>query len=303
VVSDWTPLAVLGVALGGAWVLACVEQVVARTPLAPAHVLRRAVAQVGQPLAVPQRHDAWLYHLAPPLLLVAAVVALATVPWAPGFRGIDLSTGGVVFTAALAYVTPAVFMAGWGAGGALAVVGGFRFVALMLAFAMPLAMVVTAVAAPAESLRPAAIVEVQHAVPMLIAQPLAFVLFVPAAMAVALLPPFDLANAPAELGGGAFAHYGGLHAGLVSLAQRVLLLAVAGMTAALFLGGWHGPLLPPALWMALKTLAVAALMLWLGRRVPRAELDWLLPVAWKLAIPAAILAIVWGGLVTLLFYR
>jgi NADH-quinone oxidoreductase subunit H len=303
VVSDWTPLAVLGVALGGAWVLACVEQVIARVPLAPALVLRRAVAQVAQPLAVPQRHDAWLYHLAPPLLLVAGVVALATVPWAPGFRGIDLSTGGVVFTAALAYVTPAVFMAGWGAGGALAVVGGFRFVALMLAFAMPLAMVVTAVAAPAGSLRPAAIVEVQHAVPMLVAQPLAFVLFVPAAMAVALLPPFDLANAPAELGGGVFAQYGGLHAGLVALAQRVLLLAAAGMTAALFLGGWHGPLLPPALWMALKTLAVAALMLWVGRRVPRAELDWLLSLAWKLAIPAAILVIVWGGLVTLLFYR
>lgn len=301
--SDWTPLAVLGVALGGAWVLACVEQVVARVPPAPALVLRRAVAQVAQPLAVPQRHDAWLYHLAPPLLLVAGVVALATVPWAPGFRGIDLSTGGVVFTAALAYVTPAVFMAGWGAGGALAVVGGFRFVALMLAFAMPLAMVVTAVAAPAESLRPAAIVDVQHAVPMLVAQPLAFVLFVPSAMAVALLPPFDLANAPAELGGGAFAQYGGLHAALVALAQRVLVLAVAGMTAALFLGGWHGPLLPPALWMALKTLAVAALMLWLGRRLPRAELDRLLSIAWKLAIPAAILAIVWGGLVTLLFYR
>lgn len=301
--SDWTPLAVLGVALGGAWVLACVEQVIARVPLTPALVLRRAAAQVAQPLAVPQRHDAWLYHLAPPLLLVAGVVALATVPWAPGFRGIDLSTGGVLFTAALAYVTPAVFMAGWGAGGALAMVGGFRFVALMLAFAMPLAMVVTAVAAPAGSLRPAAIVEVQHAVPMLVAQPLAFVLFVPAAMAVALLPPFDLANAPAELGGGAFAQYGGLHAGLVALGQRVLLLAAAGMTAALFLGGWHGPLLPPALWMALKTLAVAALMLWLGRRVPRAELDWLVSIAWKLAIPAAILVIVWGGLVTLLFYR
>lgn len=301
--SDWTPLAVLGVALGGAWVLACVEQVIARVPLTPALVLRRAAAQVAQPLAVPQRHDAWLYHLAPPLLLVAGVVALATVPWAPGFRGIDLSTGGVLFTAALAYVTPAVFMAGWGAGGALAMVGGFRFVALMLAFAMPLAMVVTAVAAPAGSLRPAAIVEVQHAVPMLVAQPLAFVLFVPAAMAVALLPPFDLANAPAELGGGAFAQYGGLHAGLVALGQRLLLLAAAGMTAALFLGGWHGPLLPPALWMALKTLAVAALMLWLGRRVPRAELDWLVSIAWKLAIPAAILVIVWGGLVTLLFYR
>ncbi len=54
--------------------------------------------------------------------------------------------------------------------------------------------------------------------------------------------------------------------------------------------------------MALKTLAVATGMLWVGRRFPRVELDRLLSVAWKLAIPAAIGAIAWSGLVTLLFY-
>lgn len=231
------------------------------------------------------------------------MLALATVPWAPGFRGIDLSTGAILFSAALAYVSPAVFMAGWGSGAPLAVLGGFRFLALMLAYAMPLAMVVTAVAAPAASLRPTAIVEAQDSVPMLVSQPLAFVLFVPAAMAVALLPPFDLAHASAELGGGALGHYSGVHAALVGLAQRVLVVAVAGMTVTLFLAGWHGPLLPPAVWMVGKTVAVATLLLWGARRVPRPPLDWLVAWTWKLAIPAALGVIVWGGLVTLLFYR
>jgi NADH-quinone oxidoreductase subunit H len=225
------------------------------------------------------------------------------VPWTPGFRGIDASTGGILFAGALAYVTPAVFMAGWGGGSPLAVLGGFRFLGLMLAYAMPLAMVITAVAAPAESLRPAAIVDVQSSVPMIVAQPLAFVLFVPSAMAVALLPPFDLADAPAELGGGAFRQYTGVHAALVSLARRVLTVAVAGMTVTLFLSGWHGPLLPPAIWMGVKTLAVAALMLYAGRVVPRPPLGWVMAWAWKAAIPAAIAAIAWAGLVTLLFYR
>ena len=301
--SAWTPPAILAVALAGAWALACLERVVAGGAPAPRLVLHDAAVLLRRPLTVPERPDAWLYHLAPPLLLLAAVVALATVPWAPGFRGIDLSTGVILFVAALAYVAPAVFMAGWGSGRPLAVVGGFRFLALMLAYAMPLAMVITAVAAPAESLRPAAIVEVQHAVPSVLVQPLAFALFVPAAMAVALLAPFDLAHARTELGGGVFAQYGGLHAALVALAQRVLLLAVAGMTAALFLSGWHGPLLPPALWMAVKTLGVAALMLAAGRRLPRVPLDRLLNRAWTVAIPASIGVIAWGGLATLLFYR
>ena len=300
--SAWTPLAVLLVALGGALAVALLEQVVAGARPAPVMVLRRAASVFDEPLTTPHRPDAWLYHLAPPLLLVAAVLALATVPWTPDFRGIDLAAGGILFSAALAYVTPAVFMAGWGGGSPLAVLGGFRFLALMLAFAMPLAMVVTAVAAPAASLRPVDIVHAQDSVPMALSQPLAFVLFVPAAMAVALLRPFDLAHAATELGGGAFRQYTGVHAGLIALAQRVLVVAVAGMTVTLFLAGWHGPALPDGVWMAIKTGAVAALMLYAGRVFPRPPLDWLLSWAWKLAIPAAIGAIVWAGLLTLLFY-
>jgi NADH-quinone oxidoreductase subunit H len=241
--------------------------------------------------------------MAPGLVVLASVAALAFVPWAPGFRGIDLSTGAIAFAAALAYVTPALFMAGWGAGRPLAVVGGFRWIALMLAYAMPIAMVLTAVAAPAGSLRPTDIVDVQHAVPMALVQPLAFALWLPAILAVCFLPPFDLPQAESELGGGAFSEYRGLDAALIWLAQRVLLVAVSGMTAALFLSGWYGPLLPPAAWMAVKSLSVAALLLWAGRVVPRLEIDRVLSLAWKVANPLAILAIVWGGLVTLVFYR
>ena len=300
--SSWTPIALLVLAAGGAFVVALLEQAVAGARPSVALLVRQTAQAFGEPVASPSRPDAWLYHLAPPLLLVAAVTALASVPWAPGFRGIDLAVGGILFSAALAYVTPAVFMAGWGSGSPLAVLGGFRFLALMLAYAMPLAMVVTAVAAPAESLRPSAIVEAQRVVPMALSQPLSLILFVPSAMAVALLPPFDFAHAPGEMAGGAFRQYTGVHAGIVALAQRVLVVAVAGMTAALFFAGWHGPILPPALWMVLKTTVIAAGMLYAGRVVPRPPLEWLVGWAWKLAIPAAIGAIVWAALVTLLFY-
>ncbi len=300
--SNWTPLAVMAVALVGAWALAVLEGVLAGAPVAPLAIVRGGLARFTEPLSSPAKPDAWLYHLAPPLLLVAAIVALATVPWAPGFRGIDIPSGGILFTAALAYVTPAVFMAGWGGGSPLGVLGAFRFIAVMLGYAMPLAMVVTAAGAPAESLRPSAIVAVQHAVPLFVVQPVALVLFVPAAMAVALLPPFDLATSGGDLGGGAFARYAGVHAALVSLARRVLLLAVAGMTAALFLGGWQGPILPPALWMGIKTLAVAAAMLEAGRRLPQLELARVVSWTWRIAVPLALGVIVWSGLTTLLFY-
>ena len=298
-----TPLAILGLALAGAFVVACLEQIVAGGRPSVAAVLGAARRTVTAPMRRPETYDTWLFHLAPGLLVLAAVMALAAVPWAPGFRGVDFGAGVLLFAGAVAYVTPAIFMAGWGTGRPLSVVGGFRWLAAMLAYAMPVAMVTTAVAAPAGSLRPTDIVDVQHAVPMVVAEPLAFVLWLPAVMAVCFLPPFDFPQAPSELGGGAFAGYGGLDAALIALAQRILILAVSGMTAALFLGGWHGPVLPDALWSALKTLAVAVLILWIGARVPRLEIDRTLSLAWKVANPLALIAIVLAGAVTLGFYQ
>lgn len=302
--SAATPFAIVAVALAGALALALLERVIAGGSGDPRPVLRDAYREaVQRPLRRPETYDTWLFHLAPGLLLVAAVSALATVPWAPGFRGIDLDAGVLLFAGAIAYITPAIFMAGWGAGRPLAVVGGFRWVAMMLAYAMPIAMVLTAVAAPAGSLRPVDIVEVQDTVPMALVQPLAAALWLPAVMAVTFLPPFDLPDAPSELGGGAFSAYRGLDAAVVALAQKTLLLAVSGMTAALFLGGWHGPLLPAAAWMVVKTGAVAALILWAGHQLPRVEVDRALSIAWKVANPLAILAIVVAGAITVGFFR
>lgn len=266
----------------------------------PAVAGRRAVLR--QPLAAPAIPDAILYHGAPALLLMAAVLALATVPWAPGFRGVDLEVGALLFPAALAYVAPAILMAGWGAGRPHSVIGGFRFLAVLLSYEMPLVMAITAVAAPAGSLQPTEIMAASAPVPQALVQPLALALFAPSVLAVTFLPPFDVAQAPGELGGGAFSEYTGLHAALVWLSQKLLLLAVAAMTAALFLGGWLGPVLPPLVWMALKTGALACLGLWVGRRLPRVEVDRLLPLVWKLAVPAAIVAIALSGLITRFFY-
>lgn len=301
--SWWSLAGVAGVVCAGAFAVAMLEAAVAGRRPSVAATTTRALALVRRPIARPWAIDAWLYHLAPPLLLTAAVLALAVVPWTPEFRGLDFNTGAILFSAALAYVTPAILMAGWGSGQTGSVVGGFRFLALMLAYEMPIVMAVTAAAAPAESLRPTYIVDVQAAVPMAVSQPVAFALFLPSVMAVAFIRPFDLPQADSELGGGAFAHYTGAHAAIVSLAQKVLIVAAAGMTVALFLGGWHGPWFPDWAWMGAKTLGLVALMLWVGRRLPRFEIEGLLSFAWKFAIPAAIGAIAWGGLVTLLFYR
>ena len=41
------------------------------------------------------------------------------------------------------------------------------------------------------------------------------------------------------------------------------------LIAVFFLGGWHGPLLPAPLWLALKIVGVCLLMIWIRGTLPR----------------------------------
>jgi NADH-quinone oxidoreductase subunit H len=189
----------------------------------------------------------------------------------------------------------ALLMAGWGPNGAYAMVGGFRFLGQLVGYSMLIVMALTAVAMRAESLFTTEVVESQAALPNAIYQPVGFVLFFLAAMAVAFLPPLDLPTAPGELAGGVMAEYSGWRLAVMRLGRAVLVVTLASAVSVFYLGGWLGPVLPPWAWSALKTLLVAAAMLLAGRYVPRMRETHVLEWGWKIGIPLALLNIFYVG--------
>jgi NADH-quinone oxidoreductase subunit H len=265
-------------------------------PLAP---LFAGLALLGRESIVPRRPDRLLYEAAPPLLLIAALLAAAVLPLAPGLVAVDLATGALFVNAALAYVMVALLMTGWGPDGAYAMIGGWRFLGQLVAYSMLIVMPITAVAMRAASLDVSAIVESQAALPNAFAQPLGFVLFWLAALAVCFLPPFDLPIAD-ELAGGVMGEYTGARLATLRLARLALVLALALATTVFFLGGWLGPGLPPPVWTVLKTFVVAILMLAGGHLVPRLRDEQVLAWGWKLGIPLALTNILWVGITLLL---
>ena len=52
--------------------------------------------------------------------------------------------------------------------------------------------------------------------------------------------------------------------------------AIRSYYAIFFLGVWHGPLLPPVVWFALKVLAVNFLFIWVRGSLPRFRYDQLM---------------------------
>ncbi len=292
-------VAVLLMLLAGTYWVAVLEDWVSTGRFRPAGPVLSGLALLGRESLVPRKPDRIFFEVAPALLLVSAVLAAAVLPLAPGLILADLATGALFVNAALAYVMVALLMAGWGPDGAYAMVGGFRFLGQLVAYSMLIVMPITAVAMRSESLLTSEIVTSQASLWNVVYQPLGFVLFLLAAMAVAFLPPFDLPTAPGELAGGVEAEYTGWRLAVMRLGRAVLVLTVALAVTVFYLGGWLGPVLPPWAWSASKTLAVAAAMLFVGRYVPRLREADVLAWCWKYGIPLALLNIFYVGVVIL----
>lgn len=300
-------VAVVGGVLGaGAYALAVLDGAAAR---GVAGMPRRWADVVVEPArhaallaltrrSTTERPDAQAWALAPALLAAMAGAAVASVPLAEDFAVADVADGIVLFGAAMAVVMVGVYLHGWSANSPFPLVGGYRFIALALSYEMPLALVLIAAALPAESLSVGAIVTSQAGSWNVVRQPLGLPLYLVAGMGLAFWGPLDGADG-ADLAGGTAAEVSGPARLAWELARRFVLVAVALMGAAVFLGGWHGPVLPGAVWMALKTLALLALTVAIGHRVARVRLERFVVVAWAVLIPLALVDVFVSGALAL----
>ncbi len=286
-----TTLLVLCLLVSGIYLVAVLEAWIVNGRFrftAPAY---SAIALLGRESVIPRKPDLLFFEVGPVLLLIAALLAAAVIPLSPDLIIADLATGALFLNAALAYILVALIMAGWGPNGAYAMIGGWRFLGQLVAYAMLIVMPITAVAMRAESLVTTDIVLSQAGLWNIFYQPLGFALFFIAAMGLAFLPPFDLPTAEGELAGGVEAEYSGVRLAVFRLGRMVLIITLAAATVTFYLGGWQGPILPPWLWSGIKILLVTLVMLLVGRYVPRIREAHLLAGCWKAGIPLALLNI------------
>ena len=291
----------------GVWLLATVDHLAhattARRALGGTFVapVRSALRLLFKEFRSTERPDLALWLAAPLLLLTLVFAALAVMPLAPGLIGADLSIGVVFFTAMFALVMVAAFAAGWGPNSKYPLAAGYRFIGLMLAYEMPFAITIIAVALPAESLALSEIALWQERVIWnVLLQPVGFLIYLVSALAVAFSGPFDLVNS-SDLAGGAELEMGGAPLLVWRFAHYALLLATSAFAVPLFLGGGAGPVLPDLAWTVVKVLALASTLVLVGHASVRLRLDWFMRVAWVFLIPLSLLNLFLVGLLMLLF--
>ncbi len=241
-----------------------------------------------------ERPDAAGWALAPAMLAALAALAISMLPLGPGQAPADPDTGFVVFSAAIAFVMIAVFLHGWSPNSPLPLHGAYRYGAMALSFQIPFLLAMLATAMPAQSLSLVRIVDAQAPLWNVIREPLGLPLYLVAGMAVTFWGPLNLSDGT-DLAGGTSAEDAGVDRLLWGFARSAMLVAVAAMGAAAFLGGYQGPVLPGPLWVIVKTLLLLAGIVAAGHLIARIRIEQFVLVAWVALIPLALLNVFVSG--------
>ena len=258
---------------------------------------------------VPAEADRFIFLLAPAVVATTALMMFAVVPFGSSLTIFgkkvplvisDLNVGLLYVFALSSLGVYGVAMGGWASNSKYSLLGGIRGAAQMISYELALGLSLVPIVMLADSFSIVEIVKAQEKYPFILVQPLAFVIFMISAMAESKRIPFDLPEAENELGAGYHTEYSGIRFGLFFLGEYVHLQVLGALVAVLFLGGWRGPILPPPVWLFIKIIFVALMMIWVRGTLPRLRYDQLMALGWKVLIPAALLNIMVTGAILLI---
>jgi len=252
---------------------------------------------------VPPLADKPVFVIAPAVVIVAALMSFAVVPFAPGIEIADMNIGLLFFLAMSSMAVYSVALGGWSSNNKYSLLGSMRAVGQMVSYEVFMGLALMGVVVQAGSFSLRDIVEAQDGLWFCIPQFVGFVVFVVAGLAETRRIPFDLPEADNELVAGYHTEYSGMKFAMFFMGEYVGITLISALIVALFFGGWKGPLLPPLVWFILKTLAFIGLFILVRAAMPRPRYDQLTALGWKLMLPLALANLVVTGAVVLAWER
>jgi NADH-quinone oxidoreductase subunit H len=191
-----------------------------------------------------------------------------------------------------------IVLAGWSSNSKYSLLGGLRSAAQMISYELSYGMALAAVIMLAGSLSLREIVLNQSGywlgfIPKwyVFLQPLGFLIYMIAGVAETNRAPFDFPEAEQELVAGYHTEYSSMSFAMFFLAEYINMVTVSAIATNLYLGGWHGPLLPESLgwiWFLLKLSFLLFFYVWMRWTLPRYRYDQLMAFGWKFLLPLSV---------------
>jgi len=244
---------------------------------------------------VPPFADKAAFVIAPAIIVVTVLMSFVVIPFAPSVLVADLNVG-ILFVLAMSSLGAySIALAGWASNNKYALFGGLRAMAQMLSYEVFMGLSIMGVVAMAGSFSLRAIVEAQHGLWFVVPQFLGFVVFAIAGLAETHRIPFDLPEAESELIAGFHSEYSGMKFGMFFVGEYLGITLISALIVALFFGGWQGPVLPPVVWFAGKTLIFIGGFILLRAALPRFRYDQLMALGWKVMLPLSLVNLLLTG--------
>ncbi|HEY4025709.1 MAG TPA: NADH-quinone oxidoreductase subunit NuoH [Candidatus Dormibacteraeota bacterium] len=257
----------------------------------------------------PRDVDPVLYVLAPAIMVVAAFLAWAVIPFglSNGFTYwiANLNIGILLIFAVSSMNAYAVLLGGWSSNSKYSLIGGLRAAAQLISYEMALGLSLVPIFMIVGSLRLQDIADYSvhwgpysGPLPLIVLAPVSFVIYLVAAVAETNRTPFDLPEAEQELVGGYLTEYSGLKFVCFYLGEYVNMITVSALASLIFLAGWH-PAIGPLAWVSflVKVIFFLFLYIWLRATLPRLRYDQLMRLGWKVLLPVALANVVVTALV------
>ncbi len=256
-----------------------------------------AIKLIQKEMLQPRAADGKLFNLPPIIVFIPAILTFAVFAWAPDMVYADLDVG-VLYLLALSSVTSiAIFVAGWSSNNKYALLGAMRVIAMAISYEIPLVLALLAPVLLVGSMNIPTIVDWQREYHTWIVfiLPLPALIYAFAATAELNRTPADIAEAESEIVAGFHTEYSGMKFGLFYAVELVNSLAVSGIMASLFFGGYSlfgiDRWVPPWLIFIGKIYFFYFGLIWLRGTLPRLRIDQLMAFAWKMLIPMALISI------------
>ncbi|MBF8251539.1 MAG: nuoH [Deltaproteobacteria bacterium] len=249
---------------------------------------------------IPDNASKVVFVIAPAMALIPAVMTIAVVPFGPAVtifgRSVDIYMAdiniGILYIFAVSSIgVYGIVLAGWSSESKYSLLGGLRSSAQMISYELSMGFAIVGVIMMSQSLSMVKIIEAQKGVWFIIPQFLGFAIYITAAIAELNRTPFDLPEGESELVSGYFTEYSSMKYAMFMLAEYINIITVSGIVTTLYLGGWHGPIMPPFIWFMVKLFAVVFFMIWVRATFPRFRYDQLMTFGWKVLLPASIVNI------------
>src|SRR5512147_1861717 len=244
---------------------------------------------------IPPFADRPVFVIAPAVIMVTVLLSLAVVPVTPAIGVVSLNIGLLFFLAMSSLGVYSIVLAGWASDSKYALLGGLRAAAQMLSYEVFMGLSLMGVVLIAGSFDLRAIVAAQERVWFVIPQFVGFAVFLIAGVAETRRLPFDLTEAESELVAGFHSEYSGMKFGLFFVGEYLGIILISAMITTLFLGGWHGPWLPPILWFGVKVFVFICFFILLRAALPRVRYDQLMSLGWKYMLPLSLVNILITG--------